>query len=129
MKFSDLLNEKPKDWNLKYSGYYVKINDKTSHDLISKFNEQTHEEMNSINQKVQKAIDECMKHFEFQKSKNFCTYCVNFLKSKFKIIIEINRNKKEINFVTILSQRMSYISDISKELYESSENIEILINF
>ena len=79
MKFSDLLNEKPKDWNLKYSGYYVKINDRIKHDLISKFNERTHEDINSINQKVQKAIDECMKHFEFQKSKNICTYCVNYL--------------------------------------------------
>lgn len=128
MKFSDLLKEKPSDWNLNYSDYNVKINDKQKHDLIAKFNERTKEDLNSINLKVQNAIDSCMKHFEFQKASNRLEYCVTFNISKFKVIILVDKNLKEIVFKTILSYRMHAKADIYKDLYESNEFIEILIN-
>ena len=128
MKFSDLLKEKPSDWNLNYPDYNVKINDKQKHDLIAKFNERTKEDLNSINLKVQNAIDGCMKHFEFQKASNRLEYCVTFNISKFKVIILVDKTSKNIAFITILSQRMHANANFIRDLYESNEFIEILIN-
>ena len=129
MKFSDMIKEKPSDWNLKYSDYKIIINDTLRHNLIDKFNEITKEDLESINIKVQKAIDTCMKHFEFQKASNRLEYCITFNISKFKVIILIDKNLKEIIFKTILSYRMHAKADQYRDLYENEEFIEILINF
>ena len=129
MKFSDMLKEKPSDWNLKYSDYKIIINDTLKHNLIDKFNERTKEDLESINLKVQKAIDTCMKHFEFQKASNRLEYCITFNISKFKVIILIDKNLKEIIFKTILSYIMHAKADQYRDLYENEEFIEILINF
>ena len=129
MKFSDMIKEKPSDWNLKYSDYKIIINDTLKHNLIDKFNERTKEDLESINIKVQKAIDTCMKHFEFQKASNRLEYCITFNISKFKVIILIDKNLKEIIFKTILSYRMRAKADQYRDLYENEEFIEILINF
>lgn len=128
MKFSDMLKEKPSDWNLKYPGYFIIINDNQKHDLIDKFNERTKEDLESINLKVQKAIDTCMKHFKFQKASNRLEYCVNYLLSKFKLVISVDKTSKNITFITILSQRMHANANFIRDLYESNEFIEILIN-
>ena len=128
MKFSDMLKEKPSDWNLKYSDYKIIINDTLKHNLIDKFNERTKEDLESINLKVQKAIDTCMKHFEFQKASNRLEYCVNYLLSKFKLVISVDKTSKNIAFITILSQRMHANANFIRDLYESNEFIEILIN-
>ena len=69
-----------------------------------------------------------MKHFEFQKASNRLEYCVNYLKSKFKLVISVDKTSKNIAFITILSQRMHANVNFSKDLYESDEFIEILIN-
>ena len=129
MKFSDMIKEKTSDWNLKYSDYKIIINDTLKHNLIDKFNERTKEDLESINIKVQKAIDTCMKHFEFQKASNRLEYCITFNISKFKVIILIDKNLKEIIFKTILSYRMHAKADQYRDLYENEEFIEILINF
>lgn len=123
-----MIKEKPSDWNLKYPGYYIKINDTLKHDLIDKFNERTKEDLESINLKVKKAIDTCMKHFEFQKASNRLEYCITFNISKFRVIILVDKNLNKIEFKTILSFRMNPKADQYRDLYENEEFIEILIN-
>jgi len=115
MKFSDLL-EASSDWKLHYDGYSITINDDTKHDLIARLKGRTEENLESINNKVQQAIDLVMVHYNFLKVKKTTTYCVHYTKSKFKLVIKVYNNK--IIFKTILSDKMHHVADITRELNE-----------
>jgi hypothetical protein len=116
MKFSDLL-EALGDWKLHYDGYSIKINDDMKHDLITRLKSRTEETLESINNKVQQAIDLIMVHYNFLKIKKTTTYCVHYTKSKFKLVIKVYNNK--IIFKTILTDKMHHVADITRELNET----------
>ena len=86
MKFADLLQEAPSDWDLSYPEYKIRINDTATHSLIEKMKSRTNETLETMNPKVQTGINSMMKNFLFQKQTNFKIYCIIYNKSKFKIL-------------------------------------------
>ena len=50
------------------------------------------------------------------------------MKSQFKVLLNVDKNDKSIKFTTILSGKMAHNTDITNNVYENEEFIEILIN-
>lgn len=101
MKFSELLNES-KNWNLKFENYRIIVNDNNDHNLINRLNLRTNETLESMNNKIQKAINKVMESVKFGKINLNLDFSVRFLISKFKIIINVNEDNKIIKIKTIL---------------------------
>lgn len=126
MTFTELLLETPSDWDLKYPGFKIRINDTEEHSLIKKMKSRTNETLETMNKKVQTGINRMMTAFLFQKQTNFKTYCVIYNKSKFKIILNANKNPKIIDFDTILGYGMHQSDTSDINLQESNHFNEII---
>jgi hypothetical protein len=127
MRFKDFLKENT-DWKLSYPDYTITINDTIDHPLMLRLKTRTNETEETINDKVQQAINTLMKAVNHNKSKTFLRCCMYFMKSQFKVLLNVDKNDKSIKFTTILSGKMAHNTDITNNVYENEEFIEILIN-
>lgn len=102
MRFKYFLKENM-NWKLSYPDYTIIINDTVDHSLMLRLRTRTNETEETINDKVQQAINSIMKAVNHNKSKTFLRCCMYFMKSHFKVLINVDKNDKSIKFTTILS--------------------------
>ena len=111
-------------WKKEINGWDIKINDRIDHDMLAKLQDRTNVPLKILRDKIYKGIEYTIKKANTGFFKDpAVTVGLYFKISKFKIVLNIFIDRKQITVTTVLSDDMKFHNLIKWELNEFKEKV------